>query len=104
MAAEFIRIGRVTRCREVNRSYDANGNMVEIWGDYLPASYCQFGRVQRPGGLRLSIIPDPTLLDGAPQTTGCTSCGAAGQGQGTKAIKIIAVTLLLLWAFSAFKK
>lgn len=40
MAAEFIRIGRVTRCREVNRSIDANGNMVEVWGDFLPLAYC----------------------------------------------------------------
>lgn len=55
-------------------------------------------------GTRLSIIPDPETLAGAPQSSGCTSCAATGQGQGTKAIKILAVALLLLWAFSAFKK
>jgi len=40
MAAEYTMRGAVVACREVNRSIDANGNMVEVWGDFLPLAYC----------------------------------------------------------------
>lgn len=40
MAAEYTMRGAVVACREVNRSIDANGNMVEVWGDFLPLGYC----------------------------------------------------------------
>ena len=52
MAAEFITVGRVTRCRRVTRSIDANGNLVEVWGDFLPLAYCgSDGRVNRTNRL-----------------------------------------------------
>ncbi len=38
-AAEFVRIGKVIRCREVSR-VNQNGVIIEIWGDFVPASNC----------------------------------------------------------------
>lgn len=38
-AAEFVRVGNVIRCREVSR-VNQNGVIIEIWGDFVPASNC----------------------------------------------------------------
>lgn len=38
-AAEFVRIGKVIRCREVSR-VNQNGVIIETWGDFVPASNC----------------------------------------------------------------
>ncbi len=37
--AEFVRIGKVIRCREVSR-INQNGVIIETWGDFVPASNC----------------------------------------------------------------
>lgn len=76
MAAEFITYGKVTRCRKVTRSVDANGNLVEVWGDFLPLTYCandgrqsrtlQLGEVSRDENGHLTERPIETTYSEKP--------------------------------------
>ena len=87
MAAEYIRTGKITRCREVTRTQDANGNIVETWGDFLPLSYCGFDGRMVPGSRRqVAKNPDGTLGDFDEIITGdknpATDGGAAEARKG----------------------
>jgi len=77
MSAEFIKVGKVTRCRRVTRSVDANGNLVEVWGDFLPLAYCgadggrqsrtlQLGEVSRDENGHLTERPIETVYSEKP--------------------------------------
>lgn len=76
MAAEYTMRGAVVACREVNRSIDANGNMVEVWGDFLPLGYCGHdGRIVNRtnrllmGGSQLGRDENGHLTEGPIETT-----------------------------------
>ena len=56
--AEFITYGGAIRCREVTRSVNAQGILVETWGDFRPLSAC--GMIARPSPeKRFSVVRDP---------------------------------------------